>query len=406
MPAADLLAEAKAALEAGDHAGAGELYSAPCCSRSRRTREAWGGLIRALMALGQEEQARAGARQVPAKIAEHAEIAGARSALALAEEGREAPRKLRQLQAGVGRRPGRPSRRAMISRPRSTPPASARQAADALLEIIRPRPRLERGRGPAAAAEVLRGLGLRGPGDAGGAPQAVRAAVPLMAAFHPHGRRSCRPSSPVFPLPGALLLPRGRLPLNIFEPRYLAMVEDALGARPHVRHDPARSRPAPRGDDRAGAVSRRLPRPAHLLQRDRRRAVPDHADRRDPLRGRARAGDAARLPARARRTSPASPPTSTPSRTPDRRPRELLLGALRAYFAPRGFEANWEAIERDAGCHAGDRRSAWSARSSPRRSRRCWRRRRRRTARRHAAGPAADGRAWRQGDGASGRSVS
>jgi len=33
---------------------------------------------------------------------------------------------------------------------------------------------------------------------------------------------------PVFPLPGALLLPRGQMPLNIFEPRYLAMVDDAL----------------------------------------------------------------------------------------------------------------------------------------------------------------------------------
>lgn len=33
---------------------------------------------------------------------------------------------------------------------------------------------------------------------------------------------------PIFPLPGALLLPRARLPLNIFEPRYLAMLEDAL----------------------------------------------------------------------------------------------------------------------------------------------------------------------------------
>ena len=33
---------------------------------------------------------------------------------------------------------------------------------------------------------------------------------------------------PVFPLPGALLLPRGRLPLHIFEPRYLAMIEDGL----------------------------------------------------------------------------------------------------------------------------------------------------------------------------------
>lgn len=33
---------------------------------------------------------------------------------------------------------------------------------------------------------------------------------------------------PVFPLSGALLLPRGQMPLNIFEPRYLAMVDDAL----------------------------------------------------------------------------------------------------------------------------------------------------------------------------------
>jgi Lon protease-like protein len=33
---------------------------------------------------------------------------------------------------------------------------------------------------------------------------------------------------PIFPLPGALLLPRARLPLNIFEPRYLAMLDDTL----------------------------------------------------------------------------------------------------------------------------------------------------------------------------------
>lgn len=33
---------------------------------------------------------------------------------------------------------------------------------------------------------------------------------------------------PLFPLPGALLLPRGVMPLNIFEPRYLAMVDAAL----------------------------------------------------------------------------------------------------------------------------------------------------------------------------------
>lgn len=33
---------------------------------------------------------------------------------------------------------------------------------------------------------------------------------------------------PVFPLPGALLLPRGQMPLNIFEPRYLEMIDDAF----------------------------------------------------------------------------------------------------------------------------------------------------------------------------------
>jgi Lon protease-like protein len=58
---------------------------------------------------------------------------------------------------------------------------------------------------------------------------------------------------PVFPLPGALLLPRGQMPLNIFEPRYLSMVDDALrdGHRligmiqPDVAHSPKNSdRPA------------------------------------------------------------------------------------------------------------------------------------------------------------------
>ena len=33
---------------------------------------------------------------------------------------------------------------------------------------------------------------------------------------------------PIFPLPGAMLLPHGRMPLNIFEPRYLKMIMDSL----------------------------------------------------------------------------------------------------------------------------------------------------------------------------------
>ena len=73
---------------------------------------------------------------------------------------------------------------------------------------------------------------------------------------------------PVFPLPGALLLPRGQMPLNIFEPRYLAMVDDALrdGHRligmiqPDAAHSP--------NENEAGAVSRRLRRPHHPARRD------------------------------------------------------------------------------------------------------------------------------------------
>ncbi len=34
---------------------------------------------------------------------------------------------------------------------------------------------------------------------------------------------------PIFPLPGVIVLPNGNLPLNIFEPRYIAMIEDVLG---------------------------------------------------------------------------------------------------------------------------------------------------------------------------------
>jgi Lon protease-like protein len=57
---------------------------------------------------------------------------------------------------------------------------------------------------------------------------------------------------PVFPLPGALLLPRGQMPLNIFEPRYLAMVDDCLrdGHRligmiqPDATHSTSEERPA------------------------------------------------------------------------------------------------------------------------------------------------------------------
>ena len=50
--------------------------------------------------------------------------------------------------------------------------------------------------------------------------------MPMNAVYH--GPGDLPDVIPVFPLPGALLLPRGQMPLNIFEPRYLAMIDDAL----------------------------------------------------------------------------------------------------------------------------------------------------------------------------------
>ena len=100
MPAADMLAEAQAALDDGEAAEAGELFSAVIGTEPENP-AAWGGLVRSLVALDQPEQAHAALEQVPAKIATHAEIAGARSALALAEEGRDAAAGLASLQRRV-----------------------------------------------------------------------------------------------------------------------------------------------------------------------------------------------------------------------------------------------------------------------------------------------------------------
>lgn len=58
---------------------------------------------------------------------------------------------------------------------------------------------------------------------------------------------------PVFPLPGALLLPRARLPLHIFEPRYLSMVEDCLKTT-HRLIGMIQPRQTPNGEKRLQAI--------------------------------------------------------------------------------------------------------------------------------------------------------
>ncbi|MGG5889906.1 tetratricopeptide repeat protein [Falsiroseomonas sp. HC035] len=97
LPTADLLAEAKAAVEAGDHAGAIELF-AGLVQAEPENPEAMAGLIRCLVALGEEDQALEALEQVPAKIRDHAEIASVRAQLQLAIEGRAAREKLGEFE--------------------------------------------------------------------------------------------------------------------------------------------------------------------------------------------------------------------------------------------------------------------------------------------------------------------
>jgi len=135
MPATDLVAEAKKAMEDGVPQEAAGLFS-EVLEQEPENPEAWGGLVRALMAMGEEEQARETLGQVPAKIAEHAEVSGARSALALAEEGRAAREKLGVFEAALAADPADHQARYDLATALNAMERRA-EAADALLEIIR-----------------------------------------------------------------------------------------------------------------------------------------------------------------------------------------------------------------------------------------------------------------------------
>ncbi|MBV8591875.1 MAG: tetratricopeptide repeat protein [Acetobacteraceae bacterium] len=135
MPQADLLAQARAALEAGDAQTAADLF-AGLAEQDPEKPEAWGGLVRALLALGREAQADRVLKQVPPRLADHAEIAGARSALQLAAEGRKAANQLQALQKRVAANPDDLQGRYDLATALNAVGRRA-EAADALLEIIR-----------------------------------------------------------------------------------------------------------------------------------------------------------------------------------------------------------------------------------------------------------------------------
>jgi putative thioredoxin len=81
----ELMAQAEAALSEGNAQGAGELFS-QALQNDPQDLKAFGGLIRALVALGDLEQARLALSQVPAEGANNAAIAAARAALEIAEQ--------------------------------------------------------------------------------------------------------------------------------------------------------------------------------------------------------------------------------------------------------------------------------------------------------------------------------
>ncbi|MBW8269148.1 thioredoxin family protein [Caldovatus aquaticus] len=135
MPGADLLAEAKAAAERGDYRTALELFAA-LAQQEPENAEALAGLARVLMHLGEEDRARQVLEGVPAKLRDHAEIVGARSALELAAEGRKARAKLAELEQRLAADPNDHAARIELAVALNAMGERAR-AAEALLESIR-----------------------------------------------------------------------------------------------------------------------------------------------------------------------------------------------------------------------------------------------------------------------------
>jgi Lon protease-like protein len=164
-----------------------------------------------------------------------------------------------------------------------------------------------------------------------------------MASFHPRAE-NLPGEIPVFPLSGALLLPRGKLPLNIFEPRYLAMTEDALGQSRMlgmIQPDPT----IPEVDARPSLFR------VGCLGRLSSFSESDDGRYLITLTGVIRFAIAAEIDMRRgyRRVRADFTPFVADldlEPPPIGVARDTLLEALRGYFLQRGFDANWDAIKR------------------------------------------------------------
>ena len=92
---------------------------------------------------------------------------------------------------------------------------------------------------------------------------------------------------PLFPLAGAIFFPRGALALNVFEPRYLNMVDDALADNRLIGMIQPASGEEDEVNPALAAVGTRWAH--HLVHRGRGRALSHYLDRIVPLRAGARA---------------------------------------------------------------------------------------------------------------------
>jgi putative thioredoxin len=135
MPAAELVAEARAQLEQGQAETAAGLFS-QVLEQEPENAEAWGGMARAMLALGEDEEAAATLERAPAKLHDHPEMSGARSAIALAAEGRKATEGLASMRERLSADPlDHAARYELATALNAT--GARQEAADALLEIIR-----------------------------------------------------------------------------------------------------------------------------------------------------------------------------------------------------------------------------------------------------------------------------
>ncbi len=148
---------------------------------------------------------------------------------------------------------------------------------------------------------------------------------------------------PIFPLPGVLLLPRGRLPLNIFEPRYLEMTQDAMASHRMIGMiqpaDPQAKLDAPEVYP-VGCIGRitsfsETPDNRFLITLTGvcRFAIARELEQDGLLYRRVRA-DYSRFAG------------DLPEPAPVTVDRGSLIPALRAYFERHGLTADWDAIDR------------------------------------------------------------